>query len=53
MDSLVVIFKTPELLHKLRVALLHLLGNLLDSLVENFTFSCSKFVHYNIFLPAV
>ena len=53
MDLLVVIFKTPELLHKLRVALLHLLGKLLASLVENFTFSRSKFVHYSLFLPAV
>ena len=53
MDLLVVIFKTPELLHKVRVALLHLLGHLLESLVENFTFSRSKFVHHNLFLPAV
>ena len=43
----------PELLHKLRVALLHLLCKLLASLVQNYTFSRSKFVHYSLFLPAV
>ena len=35
----------PELLHKLRVALLHLLCKLLASLVESISLSHSKFVH--------